>query len=239
MTIGMDDDDFVEDENAVAQPPEPVPGKVRLVIEGTPAEPYALDILASLLRGGATEGSDQLGRRLKRWQATIASHGSQVYSESSDESQEERLRYALIGLLSQAPDLAQGALSTAVDAAAGAYNLFSKWLSPVTHSRPMQPVLRRYDHLAAHGATIVERWIDAGRAAEQRSRALARHAAFEGEDEMIEEMVGKLAQEPAVRELVTQQGVGMAGELMGAIRNRTSQADTRWERRVRALFRRR
>ena len=56
---------------------------------------------------------------------------------------------------------------------------------------------------------------------------------------MIVEVVGKLAQEPAIRDLVTQQGVGMASELMGAIRARTSQADTRWERRIRALFRRR
>jgi hypothetical protein len=237
MAIGMDDDDFEEDE--AVQPPEPVPGKVRIVIEGTSAEPYALEILASLLLGGAAEGSDQLGQRLKRWQATVASHGSQVYSESPDESQGEQLRYAAIGLLSQAPDLAQGAFSTAVDAAASAYNLFSKWLGPVTHSRPMQPVLRRYDQLAAHGATIVDRWTDAGRAAEQRSRALVRQAAFDGEDEVIEQVVGKLAQEPALRELVTQQGVGMAGELMGAIRTRTSHADTLWERRVRSLFRRR
>jgi hypothetical protein len=176
---------------------------------------------------------------LKRWQATVASHGSQVYSESPDEHEGERLRYAAIGLLSQAPDLAEGALSTAVGAAASAYNLFSKWMRPVTHTRPMQPVLRRYNQLAARGATVVDRWVDAGRAAEQRSRALARQAAFDGEDEVIEQVVGKLAQEPALRDLVTQQGVGMAGELMGAIRIRTSQADGRLERRVRALFRRR
>lgn len=239
MAIDMDHDDFEEDDDEVVQLPEAVPGNVRIVIEGTSGEPYALEILASLLLGGATEGSNQLGRRLKRWQATIASHGSQVYSESPDESQREQLRYAAIGLLSQAPDLAQGAFSTAVDAAASAYNLFSRWLSPVTHTRPMQPVLRRYDQLAAHGATIVDRWIDAGRAAEQRSRALVRQAAFDGEDEVIEQVVGKLAQEPALRELITQQSVGMADEIMGAIRTRTSHADTRWERRVRALLRRR
>jgi hypothetical protein len=237
MAIGMDDDDFEEDDTV--QPPEPAPGNVRIIIEGASAEPYTLEILASLLLGGAAEGTDQLGRRLKRWQATIASHGSQVYSESPDESQGEQLRYAAIGLLSQAPDLAQGAFSTAADVAASAYNLCSRWLDPVTHIRPMRPVLRRYNQLAAHGATIVDRWVDAGRAAEQRSRALVRQAAFDGEDEVIEEVVGKLAQEPALRDLITQQGVGMAGELMGAIRVGTSRADTRWERRVRALFRRR
>lgn len=237
MAIDINDAGAITGE--AAQPPAPVPGNVRIAIEGTPVEPEALEILVSLLLGGATEGGDQISRRLKRWQATIASQGSQVYSESPDESQGERLRYAAIGLLSQAPDLAQGALSAAVGVAASTYGRVSHWLSPVTHSRPMRPVLRRYDDLAARGATVVDRWTDAGRMAEQRSRALARQAAFDGEDEVIEQVVGKLAQEPAIRDLVTQQGVGMADEIMGAIRVSTSQADTRWERRVRALFRRR
>jgi len=237
MAIGMDEADFGEDE--AAQLPEPISGKVQIVIEGTPSEPYALDILASLLMGGATVVGEQLGQRLKRWQSTTASQGSQIYSESPDESQAERLRYAVIGLLGQAPDLAQGALSNAIDAADSAYYRCSRWLSPVTHSRPMQPVLRRYNSLAAHGATIVERWIDTGRSAEQRSRALVREAAFDGEDELIEHVVGKLAQEPALRDLIAQQGVGMAGELMGALRILTARADMRLERRVRAIFRRR
>jgi len=237
MATGMDDADFGEDE--AVRPPEPLPGNAQLAIRDTPVEPDMLEILASLLLGGATEGGDLIGERLKRWQATVASRGSQVYSELPDERPGERLRYAAVGLLSQAPDLAEGALSTAVGVAASAYSLFSRLVRPVTHARPMQPVLRRYDQLAARGATVVDRWVDAGRAAEQRSRALARQAAFDGTDEVIEEAVGKLAQEPALRDLVTQQGVGMAGEVMGAIRIRTSQADARLERRVRALFRRR
>jgi hypothetical protein len=237
MAIGKDDADFVA--GGVPQPPALVPGNVRSAVQGAPAEPDVLEILASLLLGGAAEGGDILGERLKRWQAATTNRSSQLYSESPDESEEERLRYAMIGLLAQAPDLAQGALSTAIDAAASAYSLFSGWLSPVTRSSPMQPILRRYDRLVAHGATVVDRWVDAGRTVEQRSRALARHAAVDGQDEVVEEVVGILAQEPAIRDLVTQQGVGMASELMGAIRARTLEADTRWERRIRALFRRR
>jgi hypothetical protein len=52
-------------------------------------------------------------------------------------------------------------------------------------------------------------------------------------------MVGILAQKPEVRDLVTQQSVGMAQEVMNVVRQRTAVADTRWERRVRALLRRR
>jgi hypothetical protein len=236
MASDMDDADVVVSE--MPQLPVPVPVNVRSAAEGAPAEPDVFEILVSLLIGGAAEGGDLLGVRLKRWQAASASRGSQIYSESPDESEEDRLRYAVIGLLSRGPELAQGALSTAIDVAASAYSLWAGLLSPLTNSPPMRPILRRYDELAAHGATVVDRWIDAGRAVEQRSRALARQAAVDGEDEVIDEVVGKLAQEPALRDLVTQQSVGMASQLMGAIRVRSSQADTRWERRIRALFRR-
>ena len=239
MATGMDDANIVQGTDEAMQPAGPVPGEVRSAIEGGPAEPYTLEILVSLLLGGATEGSEQLSQRLKRWQSSIASQGDQVYSESPYEEQGERLRYAALGLLSYAPDLAQGAVSTAVGAAASAYGLVSGLLSPVTRSRPMRPILRRYDRFAERGALVVDRWVDAGRATEQHSRALVQHAAFDGEDEAIEHVVGKLAQEPAIRDLVTQQGVGMASELMDAVRSGTSRADIRWERRVRALFRRR
>jgi hypothetical protein len=101
-----------------------------------------------------------------------------------------------------------------------------------------QPLHHGYDQCAARGQAIVERWIDAGRAAEQRSRALARQAAFDGTDEAMDEVIGILAEKPEVRDLVTQQTVGMAGELVGEVRERGAAADTFWERRLRRLLRR-
>ena len=239
MAIGEDDAEFMDDGEEQGQLPEPTLGNVRIVIQGAPSEPLVLDALVRLLLGSAIEGGDQLARRIKDWDVETDGRGSEIYSELPDETDAERLRYALLGVLSKAPDLAQAALSTAVDVSDSAYRLLSNLLSPVTSSRLMRPAQRGYNKLAARGEVQVEAWIDAGRRAEQHSRALARQAAFDGTDEAIDEMVGILAQKPEVRDLVTQQSVGMAQEVMNVVRQRTAAEDTRWERRVRSLLRRR
>lgn len=217
--------------------PPPVPGNVRIVIEGSPDAPL-VRALSGFLIGTATEGSDQFLRRVKEWQDRTDRRGNEIYSESPDETDTERLRYALIGLLAQAPGAAMGTLDVAIELTDSAYRLVTGLLHPVTSSRTMRPVQRRYDELAARGQVIAERWIDAGRREEQRGRALVRQAAFDGTDEMMDEVIGKLAQDPAVRDLVTQQGLGMADELMGQMRERSASADIRWERRIRRIIRR-
>lgn len=226
------------DEEDWGPPPKPVPEKVRITIEGTPPEADTVRLLASLLLGGAVEGSDQFRRRIRQWQASTASRSGEIYSESPDETDNERLRYALIGLLSKTPELTQGTFSTAMEAADSAYGAVSNWLSPMTNSRLFRPVRRRYDHWASHGATIVERWIDTGRAAEQGSRALVREAAVGGTDEAMNEVIGIMAQKPEVRDLITQQSIGFAGQIIATVRVRTAVADTSLESRLHRLFRR-
>lgn len=226
-----------EDWGPPSNPPHP-PGNVRIVIEGGPDEPL-VQALTSLLIGSATEGGDQFVRRLKEWQANSNRLSTEIYSESPNETDTERVRYALIGLLSKAPNAAQGLMETALDVSEVAYRQLSSLLGPVTSSRTMRPVRQRYDKLAAHGETIAEGWIDAGRREEQRGRALARQAAFDETDEAFDFAFGRLSKDPAVRDLVMQQGFGMADELMGQVRTRGASADVRWERRIRKLLGRR
>lgn len=235
MPENPEDGAFGEEEEEWGPPP--APGNVRIVIEGSPDAPL-VRALSGLLIGTATEGSDQFLRRVKEWQDRTDRRGNEIYSESPDETDAERLRYALIGLLVQAPGAAMGALDTAIELSDSAYRLVTGLLHPVTSSRTMRPVQRRYDELAARGQVIAERWIDAGRREEQRGRALVRQAAFDETDEVMDEVIGKLAQDPAVRDLVTQQGLGMADELMGQMRERSATADIRWERRIRRIIRR-
>ena len=238
MSDEMDGGKFIDEEEDWTQRRVQAPRKVRVVIEGPASESYVLGALAGLLLGGATEGSDQFFRRLKQWQARTDSRASEIDAESPDENDEDRLRYAAIGLLSKASDMAQGAFSTAVQASDSAYSRVSDWLSPLTNSRLMQPVRQRYNTWAAHGMTIAEQWIDAGRTVERRSRALARQAAADGTDEAMDEVIGIMAQKPEVRELVTQQGAGMAQDVVNVVRQRSAVADDRWEHRVRSLLRR-
>jgi hypothetical protein len=226
-----------EPDPVTARPPSS--GQVRILIEGAPSELLALNALASLLLGSATEGGDQLARRLDKWQAEIRSNSGALYSESPNETEAERLRFALIGLLTIAPGKASAMFSTAVDLSDSVYGVVSALLSPLLSSAMMRPVRRRYGDLAARGEVMVEHWIDTGRRAEQQSRALARQAAFDGEDEVFDQVIGVMAQKPAVRELITQQSMGLADTFVNEIRSRTARADAEWERRVSGIFRRR
>jgi hypothetical protein len=238
MSQNMDDDELMEGEAPAAPPRAVPPGNVRITIQGSTGDPYVLETLASLLLGSAAEGSELLASRLKQWQANTDSRGREIYSESPDETDAERLRYAAVGVLARAPGVAGDVLTRAVRASDAAYVRLSNLFSPVTNSRMAQPLHRGYDQCAARGQAIVERWIDAGRMTEQRSRARARHAAVEGTDEAMDEVIGIMAGKPEVRDLVTQQTVGMAGELVGEVRERGAAADTYWERRIRRILRR-
>lgn len=238
MSEQMDHDEWMEPEGDWGEERQAAAGTVRIMIKGPGSERYTVETLASLLLGSAAEGSEQFARRLKQWQAGADRSGNQIYSESPDETDRERLRYALIGLVAAAPGAAQKTFTTALQASDSAYTLISNALRPVTNSRISRPFQRRYDRYAAHGAEIVDRWIDTGRAAEQRSRALARQAAFEGEDEVMTQVIGVLATKPEVRDLITQQSVGMAEEVMNQLRARTYVSDAKWENRIRRLLRR-
>jgi uncharacterized RDD family membrane protein YckC len=231
-----DDVEFTDDDEDWGSAPESSPGEVRIEIRGSTADPYLLRSMVRLVIGGAAEGSELFFERLKVWNTKSQSLGSGVYHEAPDEKRSERLRFGILGLSDAGADVAQSALLGAVHASDSAFRFVSGLLSPVTSSQLMRPVSRRYDHLAARGQAEIERWIDAGRASEQRSRALVRLAADDGSTEVIQVAVGKMAQEPAVRDLVTQQGTGMAAEIIDAVRMAAGNADARWERRTRRVL---
>lgn len=237
MNNHTDDAAFMDEEEDWSASRPPARGKVRIVIEGAPDEPLVAETFMRLMLGGAVIGKDQLAQRLKRWQTNADLRGSQIYAEPPEESDEERLRYAVIGLLGQTPSAAGSLLSKLVNVTDSGYATLSELLSPVTNSRLARPFQDRYDRLAARGETIVERWVDAGRLTEQRSRALAEEAAVDGTDEAFDEVLGIMATKPEVRELITQQSIGMAGMFVGILRERGAAADRDWEKRIRKLFR--
>lgn len=234
----VEHEEWMEPEEDWAEQRQLASGNVRIVVEGPAPDKYTLEMLASLLLGSATEGGEQLAVRLKRWQATTDGRGNEIYSEPLNETDQERLRYAIIGLLAGAPGAAQRTFNTAVNVSDTAYSFVTRLLSPVANSRVGRPLQKRYDRYAAHGASLVEQWIDTGRVAEQRGRALARQAAFDGEDEVMNQVIGVLGTKPEVRELITQQSIGMAQQLMLELRHRTFISDGKWERHIHRLLRR-
>lgn len=199
------------------------------------AEPdlETLHTLMRLLIGSATEGSDELMRRLKAWQQEIEQTTANTLVISPDETELARLRYAFIGFLFESPRAVMKGVSTVDRTARKATGFMSKLLGPVTNSRLMQPARNRYDKMAARGESILEQWIQTGRAEEQFSRLLVKR----GTSNVIDEFLGYMAENPEVRNLVQQQSLGMADEVMGQMRGRTALADNLVERLARSLLR--
>lgn len=196
-----------------------------------------LKILLRLLVGTAIEGSDEFRRRARLWQAeTNATELSGIVISLEDETEASRLRYSLLGFLFQAIDAGYKSLSFLDTVSSQAYTIVARMFAPLTKSRLWRPIQERYDFYGETGESIVNSWINTGRREEQVSRALARKQAYE---QIIDEAIGYLAQKPEVRELVQQQSVSMAGEVVDEIRERSSEFDSLLEERVNTLLRRR
>ncbi len=215
-----------------------VPPKRILIGKHHPARPdkeriEALQTVLRLLVGGVLEGTDELNRRLKAAQAELKTEAVTTTLDP-DETELDRLRYALVGALIQTPELVQQGLATANNVSTKATGFVSKVAKPIASSRLMGPARRRYERFVARGEARLERLLDLGRAEERSGRALVRRTTANGIDELLD----YLAQKPEIRALVQQQSLGIADEMMGEIRDRSATADALAERIARAILRR-
>jgi hypothetical protein len=216
-----------------------VPPKRILIGKHHPARPdkeriETLQTVLRLLVGGVLEGADELNRRLKAAQAELEVETAATTTIDRDETELDRLRYAIIATLVQTPELVQQGVSTANRVSRKATGFLSKVASPIASSWVMRPVRRRYERFVARSEARVERLLDQGRAEELSSRALVRRTTANGIDELLD----YLAQKPEIRALVQQQSLGMAEEMMGELRDRSATADALAERTARAILRR-
>ena len=216
--------------NARRVPPRPVSSDLR---RNRKARVEDLQTMLRVLVGGVMEGTDELMRRLKAAQAELESN-TVTTTVDPNETDLDRLRYALISTLIQTPELMWEGLTTAGQVSNKATNFVSKVVGPVASSRLMRPVRQRTDRLIARGQARVDRLLELGRAEEQAGRALARRATASGVDELLD----YLAHKPEIRDLVQQQSIGMADEMIGELRNRSTAADALAERIARAILRR-
>jgi hypothetical protein len=192
-----------------------------------------------LLVGGAVIGADELLRRSRQRQAEIQQSVAQkmVIAPYSELERNHR-RHTLIGLLFETPEVMSSGLAKVGRVSGAATGLVGKVLGPIANSRLARPVKRRYDNLVARGESTLERWAERGRVEEQVSRALTEQTIAELVDDVMAEVMTQLAQKPEVRELLQQQSVSLAGEVIGEVRQRTASTDALLERLARAMLRR-
>jgi hypothetical protein len=196
--------------------------------QSSPTEAGLLLTALRLLVGGTMEGADELVRRLKeRQQLLEQSPAAKTVIIPAGETDHERLRYALIGLLFETPGQVQRGLSTVSGQGKRAAKLATNVTRPFTRSRLLRPLLRpaqrQVDKLLKQRDDLWDRLIDLGREQEQQGRSLARETTAATVDEVFNYLAGK----PEIRDLVQQQSVGLTQEFVNELRRRTAAVDAR------------
>jgi len=143
------------------------------------------------------------------------------------------VRYALIGLLFEGEEQLESGLAFTGRVARFAGRFFNPLIYPFT--KIPNPVQKPFGELVKRGQSEVDRWVNRGREEEYLSRQLAQEAAVTTFDESINYM----AQNPALGELVQQQSVSLAMQILEQIRENAVSADYFFEGFLRYLFVRR
>jgi hypothetical protein len=214
--------------------PELKQSDTEMVVPQPSHEDQEFKVLLRFLIGSAVEGNDEFQRRARIWQAELENNRlADLYAPSVDESQADRLRFAMIGFFFDALDTWSDRLQSLQHSSAEAYQAISNWLDPLMNSSLLRPARNNLDNVIASGEALLESWIARGRREEQLSRSLVRDQAYE---DMVDGMLDYLAQKPEVRDLVQQQSVGVAGELVRSLRTRSTDMDSYLEDRANAIL---
>jgi hypothetical protein len=204
--------------------------------------------------GGLTLGSDALQVRLQNWDGQEVQDLPEIVDADTQTPLEfdplpdqlpppglvirsrdnhSDLRYALVGLLFEGEEQLEKGLALTKRVGRFTGKIINPLIRPIT--KIPNPAQKSLDRLAARGQSEIDRWVSRGREEEYRSRQLAQDAASTTLDESITYM----AQNPALEELVQQQSVSFANQILELIRGNAVSADYFFEGLVRYALRRR
>lgn len=184
--------------------------------------------------GSALNGSDVLMARVRRIQAMQQPVGPDTITVDENETARDRLKFLLLGVLFEVPDILERGLTSTGKASSKVYNLFSRLTSPVTNSRFYSPVQQRYDHVAARGEKVVDRLVMKGRIEEYNSRNIIQQQAV---NDLINEFVEYLVIKIKVQEIIQKGGTTMAVDVMGDFQQESSNVDALLENKLKSIFR--
>ena len=156
------------------------------------------------------------------------------YEEIESDQPSNDFRFTLIGLLFETQDKFNSRLQTVSRAGRLINDVTTPIVRPFTRSWLIPPLRRRYDALVERGEDELNRWTTLGRSEYIRSRAMAQTAV----ESTYQETVDTLSNDPEIRDLIQTHGVGLAGEVVDELRERSVSADNFLDGFVRALFRR-
>jgi hypothetical protein len=183
------------------QPPPQIPASIPPEpgsASGAPAENSSTSTaLVRLLAGGTLQGSDILLARLKEWERQNPD-AKDIFEAKPDETELDRGRYALIGMLLDAADILESGLSRTGRVGKTLSNLTAAPFRRVGSSLPLRPFRSGFDRLVQRGEQRMEDWTQRGRAADLRSRRMTQEVVTNS----IEEVVNYFAVNEQVQVLV-------------------------------------
>jgi hypothetical protein len=204
-----------------------------------PAIPSAtFDDLESVLRllvGAGVLGADELLLRLRKWEAQTVSE-SHPAGQMPLEDDFTRLRYALIGLLFSASKSALKSANDVVNYGQRRTNAAYRMLDDAARLPLIgliaAPMKRTVDDVTRRREDEVERLIRIGRVEERDGRRLAAVAT----DELIGELLMRVGNDPEVSNIIQNQSVDMAGDMLDDFRQGTVKADKKLDNAIRRLL---
>ncbi len=198
----------------------------------------AFDDLESVLRllvGAGVLGADELLKRLRQWEEKVI-YEPHPPEQLPLEDEFTRLRYAAIGLLFS---VSKGALKAANDVVnygqrrtSAAYRVLDDAARLPLIGLVAAPVKRALDDATRRRDDEVERLIRIGRVEERDGRKLAAVAT----DELISELLVRVGSDPEVGNIIQNQSVDMAGDMLDDFRQGTINADRKLDQAIRRLL---
>lgn len=195
--------------------------KIEVITYSKPLDEPKVSTLRMVMRmalGGALIGREELKRRFQEGQSVSHIPSAELNKVTPIESEADRTRYAAIGAAAKSSNAARRQASTLGRVANRTFGRLSRTLQPVTDSRLLGPLRRRYRRYVDHGDKIVSEWVAAGRKEEYLSRQLAQGTTIEA----IEETLDYLAESPEMDELIQTQSGDLVEDIFEDIQENAS-----------------
>ena len=186
--------------------------------------------------GSVLTGKDAYAKRLRQMQSVQETVKPESIVIDENETPHDQLRYLLLGMLFEAPDLLQRGLVTAEQVSLKVYGLFSRLLSPVTNSWVFTPVKGQYNSATTRGEKIVDQLIMKGRIEEQNSRLILQQKAI---DDLVNEVLQYVLLRTEIQQYIEEAGIGVAGGVVDEFRDQSSNVDSILDQKLRSIFRKR
>ena len=198
-----------------------------------------LDDLKGALRlvvGSALNGTDLFAKRLRQMQTVQETVKPENIVIDENETPRDQLKYLLLGILFETPDILQKGLVTVEQISGRLFGLFSKVLSPFTSSWVFSPVKGQVDGAAARGEKVIGRLVMQGRIEEQNSRLALQQKAV---DDIVNELLEYVIVKTDATKIIEEAGIGVAGGVTDEFREQSSNVDAMMEQKLRSIFHKR